>query len=80
LASLKVRIAEAASRLAYEGVPGFSAAGLTPQLPNYTTLSGGASSAPAAAARPVPTDADRARGKSNATSRANFIRHFGVEP
>ena len=44
LASLKVRIAEAASRLAYEGVPGFSAAGLTPQLPNYTTLGGGASS------------------------------------
>lgn len=45
LASLKVRIAEAASRLAYEGVPGFSAAGLTPQLPNFTTLSGGAPAA-----------------------------------
>jgi len=80
LASLKVRIAEAAARLTYEGVPGFSAAGLTPALPNYTTLGGGSSASSAPAARPVPTDADRARGKSNATSRANFIRHFGVEP
>ena len=79
LANLKVRIAEAAAKLAYEGVPGFSAAGLTPQLPNYTTLNGNPSPA-APAARPVPTDADRVRGKSNATSRANFIRHFGVEP
>ena len=76
LASLKVRIAEAASRLAYEGVPGFSAAGLTPPLPNFTTLQGNAP----AAARPVPTDADRVRAKSNAASKANFIRHFGVEP
>ena len=39
------------------------------------------SAAPAAVgARPVPTDADRARAKSSASSRANFIRHFGVEP
>jgi hypothetical protein len=69
LASLKVRIAEAASRLAYEGVPGFSAAGLTPQLPNFTTLQGGAS-APAAAAAPKITtraeiaDAAARSGKS----------------
>jgi hypothetical protein len=78
LANLKVKIAEVGARLGYEGIP-FNAGGLTPPL---TTLNGGssASSAPAAAARPVPTDADRARGKSNATSRANFIRHFGVEP
>jgi hypothetical protein len=45
LANLKVRIAETAAKLAYEGVPGFSAAGLTPSLSNYTTLNGGASSA-----------------------------------
>jgi hypothetical protein len=69
LASLKVRIAEAASRLAYEGVPGFSAAGLTPQLPNFTTLQGGAP-APAAAAAPKITtraeiaDAAARSGKS----------------
>jgi hypothetical protein len=69
LASLKVRIAEAASRLAYEGVSGFSAAGLTPPLPNFTTLSGGAP-APAAAAEVKTTtraeiaDAARRSGKS----------------
>ena len=28
----------------------------------------------------VPTEADRERGRSNPTSRENFIRHFGVEP
>ena len=33
-----------------------------------------------AAARPVPTEADRIRARSSASSRANFIRHFGVEP
>lgn len=48
LANLKVRIAEAAAKLAYEGVPGFSAAGLTPQLPNFTTLGGGAPATSAA--------------------------------
>lgn len=58
LASLKVRIAEAASRLAYEGVPGFSAAGLTPQLPNFTTLSGGAPAPAAAAALKITTRAE----------------------
>jgi hypothetical protein len=35
---------------------------------------------PASAVKPVPTPADRERAKSNPTSRANFIRHFGVEP
>jgi len=30
--------------------------------------------------KPTPTEADRARGRSNQTSRENFIRHFGVEP
>ena len=86
LASLKVRIAEAAAKLAYEGVPGFSTKDLTPTLPNFTTLpsqyptASSTPAAPAAVARPVPTDADRARAKSSASSRANFIRHFGVEP
>jgi hypothetical protein len=32
------------------------------------------------AAKPVPTEADRERGRSNAQSRKNFINHFGVEP
>jgi hypothetical protein len=36
--------------------------------------------APAATAKPIPTEADRARGRSNPTSRQNFINHFGVEP
>ena len=49
LASLKIRIAEAASRLAYEGVPGFNPKDLTPALSNFTTLSGGAPAATAAA-------------------------------
>jgi hypothetical protein len=69
LASLKVRIAEAASRLAYEGVPGFSAAGLTPQLPNFTTLQGNAPAAAAAAEIKTTTraeiaDAAKRSGKS----------------
>jgi hypothetical protein len=82
LADIRVRIAEAAARLGDAGIA-FDAKGLTPPLSNLTTLPSGSSAAaaPAAAvARPVPTDADRARAKSNASSRANFIRHFGVEP
>ena len=47
LASLKVRIAEAAAKLAYEGIP-FNTSGLTPPLPNYTTLNGGSSASSAA--------------------------------
>lgn len=47
LASLKVRIAEASARLGYEGIP-FNTSGLTPQLPNYTTLNGGSSASSAA--------------------------------
>jgi hypothetical protein len=82
LADIRVRIAEAAARLGDLGIA-FDAKGLTPSLSNLTTLPSGSSAAaaPAAAvARPVPTDADRARAKSSASSRANFIRHFGVEP
>jgi hypothetical protein len=82
LADIRVRIAEAAARLGDAGIA-FDAKGLTPSLSNLTTLPSGSSAAaaPAAAvARPVPTDADRARAKSSASSRANFIRHFGVEP
>ena len=30
--------------------------------------------------KPVPTPADRERGRSSPSSRENFIRHFGVEP
>jgi len=58
LANLKVRIAEAASRLAYEGVPGFNPKDLTPPLSNFTTLSGGASApaAPASAALQMPNN------------------------
>jgi hypothetical protein len=61
LASLKVRIAEAAAKLAYEGVPGFSAASLTPALPNFTTLPSQyptASGAPAANAPKIATRAE----------------------
>jgi len=61
LASLKVRIAEAAAKLAYEGVPGFSAAALTPALPNFTTLPSQyptASGAPAAAGSKITTRAE----------------------
>jgi hypothetical protein len=58
LASLKVRIAEAASRLAYEGVSGFNAAGLTPPLSNFTTLQGGAPAPAAAAALKITTRAE----------------------
>jgi len=58
LASLKVRIAEAASRLAYEGVPGFSPAGLTPQLPNFTILQGGAPAPATDAALKITTRAE----------------------
>jgi hypothetical protein len=72
LANLKVRIAEAAAKLAYEGVPGFSAAGLTPALPNFTTLPSQyptASGAPAAAGSKITTraeiaDAAKRSGKS----------------
>ena len=30
--------------------------------------------------KPIPTEADRERGRSSESSRQNFIRHFGVEP
>jgi len=58
LASLKIRIAEAASRLAYEGVPGFNAAGLTPALSNFTTLSSGAPAAAAIVEQKITTRAE----------------------
>ena len=45
LANLKVRIAEAAAKLAYEGVPGFNIKNLTPTLSDFTTLGGGATPA-----------------------------------
>jgi hypothetical protein len=58
LANLKVRIAEAASRLAYEGVSGFNSKDLMPALSNFTTLSGGSSApaAPASAALQMPNN------------------------
>jgi hypothetical protein len=69
LANLKVRIAEAASRLAYEGVSGFNPKDLTPALSNFTTLSGGApASAPTATlkitTRAEIADAAKRSGKS----------------
>jgi hypothetical protein len=69
LANLKVRIAEAASRLAYEGVPGFNPKDLTPALSNFTTLSGGASAPAAVATSKITTraeiaDAAKRSGKS----------------
>jgi len=69
LASLKIRIAEAASRLAYEGVPGFNPAGLTPPLPNFTTLQSNAPAAVAGAETKITTraeiaDAAKRSGKS----------------
>ena len=69
LASLKVKIAEAASRLAYEGVPGFNPKDLTPQLPNFTTLSGGAPASVPTATLKITTraeiaDAAKRAGKS----------------
>ena len=66
LASLKVKIAEAASRLAYEGVPGFNPKDLTPQLPNFTTLSGGALAPVAAAALKITTRAEIAEAARRA--------------
>ena len=48
LANLKIRIAEAAAKLAYEGVPGFNTKNLTPPLSNFTTLGGGAPATSAA--------------------------------
>jgi len=66
LASLKVKIAEAASRLAYEGVPGFNPKDLTPQLPNFTTLSGGAPAPAAAAALKITTRAEIAEAARRA--------------
>jgi hypothetical protein len=69
LANLKVRIAEAASRLAYEGVPGFNPKDLTPALSNFTTLTGGASAPAAATTLKITTraeiaDAAKRSGKS----------------
>ena len=72
LASLKIRIAEAAAKLAYESVPGFSAASLTPALPNFTTLpsqysSGSNAPAPAAngtKAAPLPLPAQKSDYKA----------------
>jgi len=66
LASLKVRIAEAASRLAYEGVPGFNAAGLTPPLSDFTTLSGGAPAAAATSEQKITTSAEIAEAAKRA--------------
>jgi len=57
-AELRVRIAEAAAKLAYEGVPGFSVKDLTPSLSNLTTLPSGSSApaAPASAALQMPSN------------------------
>ena len=74
LASLKVRIAEAAAKLAYEGVPGFSTKDLTPTLPNFTTLSSQyptASSAATVRALPLPADKDKKKLINGQTYQTN---------
>jgi len=57
-AELRVRIAEAAAKLAYEGISGFSIKDLTPSLSNLTTLPSGSSApaAPASAALQMPNN------------------------
>ena len=67
-AELRVRIAEAAAKLAYEGVSGFSAKDLTPSLSNLTTLPSGSSvpAAPASAASASTTGANDIKSKVEA--------------
>jgi hypothetical protein len=77
LARLKVNIAEAASRLAYEGVPGFNPKDLTPQLPNFTTLSGGASAA-ASAALKITTRAEIAEAAKRANKSIEEVTRDAV--
>ena len=73
LAELRVRIAESAAKLAYEGVPGFSAKDLTPPLSSLTTLPSGSSAAvaPAAAALPLPADKDKKKLVNGQTYQTN---------
>jgi len=78
LARLKVNIAEAASRLAYEGVPGFNPKDLTPQLPNFTTLSGGASAPAAAAALKITTRAEIAEAAKRANKSIEEVTRDAV--
>ena len=47
---------------------------------NYEGSVGAPAAAPAPSGKPMPTEADRVRARSNPESRANFVRHFGVEP
>jgi hypothetical protein len=78
LASLKVKIAEAASRLAYEGVPGFNPKDLTPQLPNFTTLSSGAPAPAAAAALKITTRAEIAEAAKRANKSIEQVTRDAV--
>jgi hypothetical protein len=78
LASLKVKIAEAASRLAYEGVPGFNPKDLTPQLPNFTTLSSGAPAPAAAAALKITTRAEIAEAAKRANKSIEEVTRDAV--
>ena len=48
--------------------------------PDYAPSETPSPSPQAAPEKPVPTEADKARARSNPTSRQNFINHFGVEP
>ena len=77
LASLKIRIAEAASRLAYEGVPGFNPKDLTPALSNFTTLSGGAPAATAAALK-ITTRAEIAEAAKRANKSIDEVTRDAV--
>jgi hypothetical protein len=51
-----------------------------PGLSSFTEKYQGAIGAQPTTSKPVPTEAERQRGRSNPTSRQNFINHFGVEP
>ena len=48
--------------------------------PDYAPSETPSPSPHAAPEKPVPTETDKARARSNPTSRQNFINHFGVEP
>jgi len=51
-----------------------------PGLQDFSNRYQGAVGSGPTQTKPIPTEQDRARGRSNESSRINFINHFGVEP